>query len=167
MPTVTAVKSSSRGYNKVSVSWLPVSGANGYEVYRSTAFAGTYTKLPTISGTSYTNSSLITGRTYYYKIRAYRSVNGTKVYGSFSSTTSIKPVLSSPFAHKATRVSSTSVKLSWSKETEASGNELFRATTKTGTYTKIATLTSGSQVSYTNTRLTKGRTITTKFGPTV
>ena len=45
---------------------------------------GTYTKLTTVTSTTYTNKNLTSNKTYYYKVRAYRTVNGTKVYCSYS-----------------------------------------------------------------------------------
>ena len=76
----------------IKVSWKSVSGANGYEVYSSTSKSGTYKKIKTTSSLSYTNSGLKKGKTYYYKVRAYKTFNGKKVYGSYSSvkSTSLK-----------------------------------------------------------------------------
>ena len=38
---------------------------------------------------SYTNTKLKKNKKYYYKVRAYRTVKGKKVYGAFSSKKSI------------------------------------------------------------------------------
>ena len=70
--------------NSIKLTWNSVYGATGYEVYRSTSKTGTYTKLTTITNTTYTNKNLTSNKTYYYKVRAYRTVNGTKVYGAYS-----------------------------------------------------------------------------------
>ena len=64
--------------------WNSVYGATGYEVYRSTSKTGTYTKLTTVTSTTYTNKNLTSNKTYYYKVRAYRLVGETKVYGAYS-----------------------------------------------------------------------------------
>ena len=74
----------------VKLSWNSVLGATGYEVYRSTSKTGTYTKLTTVTNTTYTNRKLSENKTYYYKVRAYRIVNGTKVYGSYSNILTTK-----------------------------------------------------------------------------
>jgi uncharacterized protein YkwD len=57
----------------VSMTWNPIAGANGYEVYRSKTAAGTFTKVATVSAstTSYTHTGLTTDSSYYYKVRAY------------------------------------------------------------------------------------------------
>lgn len=75
------------GTKKATLSWTKVSGANGYVIYRATSKNGTYKAIKTIksgSTVSYVNKSLTKGKTYYYKIRAYRTVNGKKVYSSYT-----------------------------------------------------------------------------------
>lgn len=78
------LKAASAGYNSVKFTWSPVAGAAGYELYRASSSKGKYTKLGETTSTNYTNKKLTTGKTYYYKVRAYRLVGKTKVYGSFS-----------------------------------------------------------------------------------
>ncbi|ALC91646.1 hypothetical protein AM500_19040 [Bacillus sp. FJAT-18017] len=162
-PVLSAItaKAASAGYNKLKVSWNVIPGANGYEVYRATSLYGTYSNIKTItsgSTSSYINTSLSTGRTYYYKVRAYRVVGGKKVYNSFSKVASAKPVLAAPARISLAKASSTSIRVSWYKVAEASGYEVFRSTSKTGTYSKVKTITSGSTISFTNTSLTRGKT---------
>ena len=48
--------------------------------------------------------------------------------------------------------------LKWNKQTGATGYVVYMATTKSGKYTKAATLKGNSKVSYTKTGLTKGKT---------
>lgn len=88
--TTLSVTSPSKG--KVSFSWKNISGENGFEIYYSTKKNGEYKKLAsykanTVSGTK---SKLKSGKTYYFKIRAYKTVGSTTAYGSFSSVKSIK-----------------------------------------------------------------------------
>ena len=66
--------------------------------------------------------------------------------------------LSTPSSVKATKKSSTSIKISWNKVSNASGYYIYRSTSKSGTYSKVATVSKGSTVSYTNKSLTKGKT---------
>ena len=99
---------------------------------------------------------MITGKTYYYKIRAYKISNNKKIYGNFSSIVSAKPQLSTP----SITLSSGSKKayIKWKKIAGASGYEIYRATSKNGTYSLRKTVESGSTLSYTNTKLTAGKT---------
>lgn len=83
----------SAGSKKAYIKWKKISGASGYEIRRSPNKTGSNAKLITITKgniTSYTNSKLTSKKTYYYKVRAYRIVNGKKVYSSYSSTKYIK-----------------------------------------------------------------------------
>ncbi len=73
------------GTGKITLTYNKVSGASGYQIYRSTSKSGTYKKVTTTKYATYTNKSLSRNKTYYYKVRAYRVVDGKKVYGSFSS----------------------------------------------------------------------------------
>ena len=59
----------------------------------STSKNGTYSKIATVksaSTLSYTKKNLTTGKTYYFKVRAYKTVGETKLYGSFSVIKSVK-----------------------------------------------------------------------------
>lgn len=84
-----AVKLSTPKSKSIKVSWKKISGAKGYDVYRATSKKGTYYKRITTSNLSYTNTGLTKGKTYYYKVRAYKIVNNKKVYSSYSSIKSI------------------------------------------------------------------------------
>ena len=75
------------------VSWKKVSNATGYKIYRATSKKVTYKNIKTdTSGNtlSYTSKGLSSGKTYYYKVRAYRTVNGEKVYSYYTPVKSVK-----------------------------------------------------------------------------
>lgn len=80
--------------HKIKVSWKKVSGyASGYQIYwaKDKNFKKIVSKT-TISGqskTTYTGKNFTKGKRYYVKVRAYRTVNGTKYYGSWSNVKSI------------------------------------------------------------------------------
>ena len=59
----------------------------------STSKKGKYSKIKTVTKgntVSYTKSDLKKNKTYYFKIRTYRTVDGKKVYSSYSSVKNIK-----------------------------------------------------------------------------
>ena len=77
---------------KVRITWKKVKNADGYQVYRATKKNGKYKLVKVVKGNkkvSYTNTKLKKNKKYYYKVRAYRTVKGKKVYGAFSSKKSI------------------------------------------------------------------------------
>jgi hypothetical protein len=67
----------------VNLSWSPSSNVQGYNVYRSGAPNGTYSKINSSldPGTVYTDSTVVSGQTYYY---AATSVNSTGQESSLS-----------------------------------------------------------------------------------
>ncbi len=146
-----SITATATAYNKVSISWSAVSGASGYQLYRSTSQGGTYSLVKTTAARSYTNSKLKTGTTYYYKVRAYKKVGGKKIYGSYSLVASAKPVLSNISGFKASAYSPTAVKVSWGKVSGRSGYEIWRSTSPDSGFKLVK---STSSASYKNTGLT-------------
>jgi autotransporter-associated beta strand protein len=62
---------------QITLSWPAVSGATSYTVKRGTSVAGeTFTVVSSYTGTTYTNSGLVNGTTYYYVVTA-NSGSGT------------------------------------------------------------------------------------------
>ena len=156
---VQNVKASSNSYNSIKITWNKAAGADGYKIYRATSKSGKYSAIKTVTSAStlsYTNTGLTTGKTYYYKVRAYRTVNGSKVYGSYSSVVSAKPSLSKPSLYLS--AGSKKAYIKWSKISGASGYEIYRASSKKGYYSKVKTITSGKTTSYTNSKLTRKKT---------
>lgn len=89
-PTVTASASSN---SKIKLKWNKISGASGYLVQRYNSSKKKYATIKTIkkgSTVSYTNSGLRKNTTYKYRIRAYKTVRGRKIYSSYSSAKSAK-----------------------------------------------------------------------------
>ncbi len=148
VPIVSAAPAS---YNSIKVSWSAIPGASRYQLYRATSASGKYSLVKTTTSKSYTNKSLKTGTTYYYKVRAYKKVSGKKVYGDYSSIVSAKPVLAKVSGATAKVYSTTSVKISWSKVAGRSGYEVWRSTSPSSGFVLIK---STSSTSYKNTKLT-------------
>ena len=76
---------------KVKVKWKNINGETGYQISRSTKKSGTnivYT-YKTTKGT-YKTITAKKGVKYYYKVRAYKVVDGKKVYGPWSYTKAYK-----------------------------------------------------------------------------
>lgn len=67
------VKAKTRSDGKIVLSWGKIKYADKYYVYRAVK-GGKYSKIATVTSTSYTNStSLKNGTTYYYKVKAIDS----------------------------------------------------------------------------------------------
>lgn len=74
----------------LTLSWSAVTNATGYKVYRATPNDSNYSLIATISTTTFKNSSLSSGTTYWYFVRAYNS------YGTSSDSTHIKATTLTP-----------------------------------------------------------------------
>lgn len=80
-------KVASASYDKLRLSWEPLSGVDGYQIYRATSKSGKYAKIATVKGASsatYTDTGRTCGTRYYYKLRAYKKIGGKTVYSKYS-----------------------------------------------------------------------------------
>ncbi|WP_028510368.1 leucine-rich repeat protein [Ruminococcus sp. NK3A76] len=92
-PKKTAVKKvTSPKTKKIKVTYSKVAGVTGYEIaYSTTAkFTKATTKTVAVKGTSKTIGKLKKGKTYYVKVRTYKTVSGTKYYSGYSAAKKIK-----------------------------------------------------------------------------
>ena len=88
--TLSSVKSVNTA--QATVSWKTVSGAGGYVVEYSTSKKFKNKKTVTLKkGTTKkaTLKKLKSGKKYYVRVRAYKTVNGKKAYGSYSSVKTV------------------------------------------------------------------------------
>lgn len=89
---VKHVSLNAAGTSGVTITFSPVSGAAGYQIYRSAAKEGVYQKVRTLKGsktTSHTESRLKADTRYWYRVRAYKQPDGKRVYGPFSARASV------------------------------------------------------------------------------
>ena len=80
-PATPTVKATA-GTGKATLSWSKVTGATGYVIYMQDEF-GDYTKIGTTKSTSYTKKSLKKGQTYYFRVKAYKTVDGKNIYSGY------------------------------------------------------------------------------------
>jgi hypothetical protein len=59
----------------IALIWQPNSAAKAFNIYRSSASRGPYTKIGTVSGASFGDKNLTPNTTYYYKISAIDASN--------------------------------------------------------------------------------------------
>lgn len=148
----------------VKLSWSGASaGTNnaitGYHVYRATSASGTYSYLSAVSSTSTSSSTTVTapttsGSAYYYKVYTIGTVSGYNS-GASSAYATLTCSCTKPTAPTSVSVSSTNVKpsatvtLSWSGASAGTNNaitgyQIYRATSASGTYSSLATVSSTS-----------------------
>lgn len=147
----------SKSTSSVELKWSDAK-ATGYYIYRATSKTGTYKKVATVTTTSYTDKGLTKGKTYYYKIKAYTNTASGAVSSSYSAVKSVQVTAPAPATISATKTASGAATIKWGKSTGANGYEVYMATSSTGSYSKVATITSVSTLSYKKTGLTAGKT---------
>lgn len=90
-PKLNSAKSTSK--KKIKASWSKVGGASGYQVMWSTYknFSKNYkTKSVKAKYRSKTVTTAQSKKTYYVRVRAYKTINGKKVYSQWSNTKKVK-----------------------------------------------------------------------------
>ena len=137
---------------KPYIKWTAVAGASQYEVYRSGSKDGTYTLLGTTTATNYTDNKANAGYTYYYKVKAV-----SKVSSGANSYYSVVIGATCHCARPSVKITTSngSPRLTWNAVAGANKYEVYRATSKNGSYTKMFTT---SNLSYTNTSAKAGTT---------
>ena len=155
---VTNLKLDTRNATSLEISWDKVNNADGYKIYKLDTSTNTYKLIDTInsnSTTSYTHSNIVSATNYYYKVKAFKYLNGSNRYSDYSS--SLKAT-TRPLQPSVTLSSTTSksIKASWTKISKrTTGYEVHMSTSKSGTYNSIGTTTN---TSFTKGNLTKGKT---------
>ena len=144
VPIVTAVSDGS----VITVSWTTVANALEYQVWRARSENGTYYNIYTALGTRMTNKSVTAGETYYYKVTAIleKDSNGDPTKTITSAVVSCSVDVNLPTTPDAPVItgklnSSNKAVISWKAVSGAEKYELWRATSKNGTYSKRTTTT--------------------------
>lgn len=142
---------------KNTVSWKKVAGASGYRVYRKIK-GKSWERLAEVKSnvTSYSDSKAQGITTYTYSVRAYRIVDGKKVFGGYQASDYI---LSYPAAQKisAVKKTSTGLKICWTPQKRATAYMVYRKT-KNGAWKRIATISGGTKSSFEDKTAKKGTT---------
>lgn len=151
---VKSAKASTVTYNSVTLTWGKVSGASGYEVeqYKGKKWVSVNAK---VTKTSLTVSKLTTGTTYKFRIRAYKNnwLGKKSTFGKYSSTVSVTPKPAKVTGLKASSITTTTAKLTWTKVSGASGYYVQQYSSK-----KWKTIKTTTSNSYSLSKLKLGTT---------
>ncbi len=148
----TEIFATASSSSSIIVEWLPVSGADGYRVYRSSSASGSYLEMTTTSSISYTDNNLSPGTTYYYKVSAYKgTVVSAQSYYAYA-TTGLNP----PTDVSARALSSSSIIVEWSAVSGADGYRVYRSTS--ASFGVDITVNSAFSTSFSDNNLSPGTT---------
>jgi hypothetical protein len=152
-PAAPSSLQATAGNAQVSLGWTASNGATSYAVKRSTTSGGPYTQVATSSITSYTDTGLTNGTTYYYVVAAVNAAGSSANSNQVSATPAVPVSIPSvPTGLQAT-AGNAQVALSWTASNGATSYHVKRSTTSGGPYTQIAAPTT---TSYTDTSVTNG-----------
>lgn len=109
----------------ISVSWSDVKGAEGYILYYKMYGASAWSKIE-LSKTEFDHTGLLNGATYSYYVKAYKTVNGVRVYSDDSVTITmvVGDILDTPKDFAAVTTDG-KVDLSWTASKGAEGYILY------------------------------------------
>jgi fibronectin type 3 domain-containing protein/GH25 family lysozyme M1 (1,4-beta-N-acetylmuramidase) len=147
-PVLTGV---SNGASGVTIRWKAASGAVMYRVYRK-AGNGSWTKLSTITGTSYTDTTAESGTTYCYTVRCL-SADRKSFTSDYDTTGKTIQYIAAPQLSSVTNAAS-GVTVKWKASSGATQYRVFRKVSG-GKWTKVGDTTS---TSYTDTKAKGGTT---------
>lgn len=156
---VPSLKIQTAAYDRLKLTWGSAENAEGYRIFRATSKNGRYTQIKEIAGgstTTYTDTKRSTGTAYYYKVRAYATINGETVTGGYSPIQSGRTSLARPNVNVASGRGRAVLK--WGKINGAHGYVIYAATSKNGNYKAVKTIWKGSTLTCTQNKLKKGKT---------
>lgn len=150
-PALSGISNISGG---VKLTWSSVDDATGYTVWRKTT--GSWSKIATLSSgttTSYTDTTTASGTTYTYTVRATCG----SVVSSYDSKGLTTLYLDTPTLSSAFNVLA-GVRVTWGAVSTGKGYTVWRKST--GSWSKIATISSASTTTYTDTTAKSGTSYT-------
>ncbi|WP_270167645.1 glycoside hydrolase family 6 protein [Paenibacillus sp. SYP-B4298] len=156
-PAAPAALTATAGNAQVSLSWTASTGATSYNVKRALSASGPFTTVAAnVVGTTYTNTGLTNGTTYYYVVSAVNAAGES----ANSVVKSAVPVAGATAPAAPTALTALAgnaqVSLSWTASAGATSYNVKRALSAAGPFTTVAANVSGT--SYTNIGLTNGTT---------
>ena len=141
------------GNATVALSWSASTGATSYHVKRATTSGGPYTQVAAPTSTSYTDSSLTNGTTYYYVVSALDSAGESANSAQVSAAPAAPAMIPATPTGLAATPGTATVALSWTASSGATNYHVKRGTANGGPYTQVAAPTA---TSYTDSSLTNG-----------
>jgi len=154
-PATPAGLTATAADKQANLAWSASTGATSYNVKRSTTHGGPYTQLASPTITSYADTGLTDGTTYYYVVSA---VNATGESAN-SNEVSATPMAATTAPAAPTGVTASAgdkqVVLNWNASSGAASYHVKRGTVSGGPYTQVA---APNVTTDTDTGLTDGTT---------
>lgn len=154
-PSIKSIKASE---NQVTITINTIEAASGYKIYMATSKKGTYKYVGKINASEnlqFVKDQLEPGKTYYFKVLAYKNVDDILIQSDYSTIKSTKT--SASIVIKELKAGNKKITVYWNQVKSASGYEIYIATTKSGKYNKVTTIKEGEKTYYTIKNLKKNK----------
>ncbi len=149
---ITNISISDRSLTSYTLTWPSVQEVSYYEIYRKEEPSGVYT----FQSTALTNSYSVTdysGAIYSYQIRVVKQMDGVTYNGAFSDPFQATIAPGKVEFLNSVEITDTSVGLSWSMVSGATGYSVYRKEASAKDYTYCGDTTT---ITYTDTKLKAG-----------
>ena len=145
LPAPPAPKSleGSAGENRVLLTWAVSPGASSYSIQRATSSDGPYAEVSSTAQTTYTDRSVTTGTTYYYKVSAKNDGGSSAEAGPVKATPMEQPATPAGLALFA---GVHEIRLTWQASAGAANYTIKRSTAPGGPFTTLAVIPDTSHV---------------------
>ena len=140
--------------NSITLTWTPVEGALGYQVFKYDVAQGKYI-LNYTTATTYTDSTLTAGKTENYLVRAYKKdASGNYVYSSYSAKFYGVCSPATPTGLAKVSVNDNSVSLKWNPVANSNGYYVYRYDITSDGYEYVGATTTAT--TFTDSNLLSG-----------
>lgn len=89
-PKKTSITKVTAQKKKAKITWKKSTGTTGYQVVFSTKKNKSFKSAGLAKKLTLTKKKLKSGKTYYFKVRPYKTIDGKKVYGAYSKVKKVK-----------------------------------------------------------------------------
>jgi hypothetical protein len=91
-PAAPTIVSVATNFGQVTLTWSPVATATNYNIKRSPSPGGPYTTIASTTATSYTDTTVVNGTTYYYVVTAVNAGGESLPSNEVNATPPLPPV---------------------------------------------------------------------------
>ncbi|WP_329383186.1 GH25 family lysozyme [Anaerofustis sp. HA2171] len=142
---VTGLNTTKTATGKINLTWNKTLGAHGYKIFKYNDKTKTYEYLANVNATKYQDTNVSKNNTYYYKVAAYKTLNG-KNYHGLTSPPAVSTISSPKLSFNGSNENT--IWLKWNKIDNATGYILYRYNTITKKYDTVKEITSGDTTTF-------------------
>jgi len=142
----------------VKISWNKTKFSQSYEIYRSTRKEKGYEYIGSSDDLKYYDEDVSAGKIYYYKVKASNNWWDEKLSENPYSSPAMICVQTPPEQVAIKKVTSTSLKVTWTKANYATGYEIYYYDEASKKYKLLKTISDNTSVTYKKYGLKSGQT---------